>query len=48
MCPTGALSRKGVSVAEMTKDKQKLEFLSEARRQRVWDLTRVIHTDDNR
>ena len=47
VCPTGALSRKGVSVAEMTKDKQKLEFLSEARRERVWDLTRVVHPDDN-
>ena len=42
VCPTGALFRKGVTVSEMTKDKDKLEFLSEARRQRVWDLTRVI------
>jgi len=45
VCPTGALSRKGVSVSEMTKDKQKLEFLGEARRERVWDLSRVLPED---
>jgi bidirectional [NiFe] hydrogenase diaphorase subunit len=46
VCPTGALFRKGVTVSEMTKDKDKLEFLSEARRQRVWDLTRVIRREN--
>lgn len=46
VCPTGALSRKGVTVAEMTKDKQKLEFISEARREHVWDLRRVIPKDE--
>jgi bidirectional [NiFe] hydrogenase diaphorase subunit len=44
-CPTGALARKGVTVSEMTKDKHKLEFLSEARRDRVWDLRRIIPED---
>jgi bidirectional [NiFe] hydrogenase diaphorase subunit len=46
VCPTGALFRKGVTVSEMTKDKDKLVFLSEARRERVWDLTRVIPRDN--
>ena len=45
VCPTGALVRKGVTVAEMTKDKQKLVYLSEARRERVWDLQRVLSED---
>jgi len=42
VCPTGALFRKGVTVAEMTKDTERLQFLSEARRERVWDLRRVV------
>ena len=42
VCPTGALSRKGVTVSEMVKDKERLNFLSEARRERVWDLRRVV------
>ena len=46
VCPTGALSRKGVSVSEMTKDKHKLEFLSEARHERVWDLRRLLPDDE--
>ena len=46
VCPTGALSRKGVTVSEMTKDKHKLEFLSEARRERVWDLRQVLPKDE--
>jgi bidirectional [NiFe] hydrogenase diaphorase subunit len=46
-CPTGALSRKGQSVAEMTKDHTRLEFLSQARRERVWDLRRVVEEDDH-
>jgi bidirectional [NiFe] hydrogenase diaphorase subunit len=45
-CPTGALVRKGVSIGEMTKDPSKIEFLSEARRERVWDLRRVVVEDD--
>lgn len=42
VCPTGALFRKGMSIAEMSKDKEKLGFLSEARRQRVWNLERMV------
>jgi bidirectional [NiFe] hydrogenase diaphorase subunit len=42
VCPTGALSRKGMTVSEMVKDKERLNFLSEARRERVWDLRRVV------
>lgn len=42
VCPTGALFRKGVTIAEMTKDKDKLNFLSEARHERVWDLRRIL------
>jgi bidirectional [NiFe] hydrogenase diaphorase subunit len=44
-CPTGALFQKGVTVAEMTKNTDKLTFLSEARRERVWDLRRVVQED---
>jgi len=44
-CPTGALTRKGASVGEMTKDQTKLEFLSQARKERVWDLRRVVDDD---
>jgi hypothetical protein len=32
-CPTGALFVKGASVAEMVKDKERLRFLSTARRE---------------
>jgi bidirectional [NiFe] hydrogenase diaphorase subunit len=46
VCPTGALFRKGVTVSEMSKDTNKLQFLSEARRQRVWDLRRVVSEDN--
>jgi hypothetical protein len=35
-----------VSIGEMTKDPSKIEFLSEARRERVWDLRRVVVEDD--
>jgi bidirectional [NiFe] hydrogenase diaphorase subunit len=45
VCPTGALFHKGVTVAEMTKDTHKLNYLSEARRERVWDLGRIVDTD---
>ena len=48
VCPTGALFEKGMSVAEMTKNKQKLNFLSEARTERVWDIRRVIDNQDGR
>ena len=40
-CPTGALVSKGVTVAEMKKDRDKLGFLSEARHERVWDIRRM-------
>jgi bidirectional [NiFe] hydrogenase diaphorase subunit len=46
-CPTGALFRKGVTVGEMTKNKEQLGFLAEARRQRVWDLRRVVADEDS-
>jgi len=42
VCPTGALFRKGVTIAEMTKDKEKLNFLSDARHERIWDLQRIV------
>jgi bidirectional [NiFe] hydrogenase diaphorase subunit len=44
-CPTGALFRKGVSVSEMTKDKPKLNFLSEARQDRVWNIEQLAHPE---
>jgi len=34
-----------VTVAEMAKDTHKLTYLSEARRERVWDLSRIVDTD---
>jgi len=37
-CPTGALFRKGTTVAEMTKNRGELTFLDEARRSHVWKL----------
>jgi bidirectional [NiFe] hydrogenase diaphorase subunit len=40
-CPTGALSGKGSTVAEMEKDRQKLSFLSRARNTRRWELDLV-------
>jgi bidirectional [NiFe] hydrogenase diaphorase subunit len=45
VCPTGALFRRGVTVAEMTKDRPKLEFLSRARRDRVWDVEHIADGD---
>ncbi len=45
-CPTGALVRKGVSVSEMSKDQTRVEFLTHARRERIWDLRRVVDVDD--
>jgi bidirectional [NiFe] hydrogenase diaphorase subunit len=41
-CPTGALSSKGVGVAEMSRQQTRLEFLSQARSERIWDLRRVV------
>lgn len=35
-CPTGAIFRKGVTVAEMTRDRAKLEFLRTAREKKQW------------
>ncbi len=40
-CPTGALFEKGATVAEMVKHKEKLSFLSAARRDRDWKLSMV-------
>ena len=37
-CPTGALSVKGATVAEMTKERDLLEYLLTARRTGQWDL----------
>jgi bidirectional [NiFe] hydrogenase diaphorase subunit len=37
-CPTGALFRKGMSVAEMHKDRTKLSFLVRARQKKEWTL----------
>ena len=37
-CPTGALFRKGSTVAEMQRDKGKLEFLVTAREKKQWRL----------
>ncbi|HEY3328958.1 MAG TPA: bidirectional hydrogenase complex protein HoxU [Capsulimonadaceae bacterium] len=37
-CPTGALFRKGTTVAEMRKDRGKLEFLVTAREKKQWRL----------
>ncbi len=35
-CPTGAIFRKGVTVAEMDRDRTKLDFLVKAREQHQW------------
>jgi bidirectional [NiFe] hydrogenase diaphorase subunit len=35
-CPTGAIFRKGSTVAEMTRDRAKLEFLKTAREKKQW------------
>lgn len=35
-CPTGSIFRKGATVAEMTRDRAKLEFLVTAREKREW------------
>jgi len=35
-CPTGAIFRKGVTVAEMERDRAKLEFLVTAREKKEW------------
>lgn len=35
-CPTGAIFRQGVTVAEMTKDREKLSFLVTARETKQW------------
>jgi bidirectional [NiFe] hydrogenase diaphorase subunit len=43
VCPTGALFEKGASVAEMVKHKEKLRFLSAARKDNVWLLDMVAN-----
>jgi bidirectional [NiFe] hydrogenase diaphorase subunit len=43
-CPTGALFRKGATVAEMTKDRGKLAFLTDARTAHIWRLTELPTT----
>jgi bidirectional [NiFe] hydrogenase diaphorase subunit len=45
VCPTGALFQRGVTVAEMTKDKPKLEFLSHARREHIWNVEQIVPKD---
>ena len=35
-CPTGAIFRQGSTVAEMERDRSKLEFLVHARKDRQW------------
>ena len=45
VCPTGALFRRGVTIGEMTKDKPKIEFLSHARRDRVWNVDQIVPKD---
>jgi bidirectional [NiFe] hydrogenase diaphorase subunit len=45
VCPTGALFRKGATIAEMSKDTQRLKYLSEARRDRVWDVGQIVDGD---
>lgn len=35
-CPTGAIFRKGMTVSEMTRDREKLEFIVTAREQKQW------------
>lgn len=35
-CPTGAIFQKGVTVAEMTRDRDKLEFIAMARKDKQW------------
>jgi bidirectional [NiFe] hydrogenase diaphorase subunit len=45
VCPTGALFRKGATIAEMSKDTQRLKYLSEARRDRVWDVRQIVDGD---
>ena len=37
-CPTGAIFRKGSTVAEMDHGRDKLEFLVKAREKRQWDV----------
>jgi bidirectional [NiFe] hydrogenase diaphorase subunit len=37
-CPTGAIFRQGVTVAEMIKDRDKLAFLVRAREKKQWEL----------
>ena len=34
-----------MTIAEMTKDTHKLNYLSEARQERVWDLRHIVDTD---
>lgn len=40
-CPTGALFTKGATVAEMVKHREKLSYLSQARRDHLWQLDLV-------
>ena len=35
-CPTGALFRRGATVAEMERDRSKLEFIVTAREKKQW------------
>jgi bidirectional [NiFe] hydrogenase diaphorase subunit len=45
ICPTGALSLKGATVAEMVKEKQLLRYLMTARKTGLWDLNVLKPTE---
>jgi len=47
-CPTGALFRKGATVAEMTKDRAKLFLLNEERNAHTWTLGGFPMTDSRK
>jgi bidirectional [NiFe] hydrogenase diaphorase subunit len=36
-CPTGALSYKGSTTSEMERDRNKLEFIVNAREKKLWN-----------
>jgi bidirectional [NiFe] hydrogenase diaphorase subunit len=38
-CPTGALFHRGITVAEMTRDRTRLEFIVNAREKRLWTVS---------
>jgi len=48
VCPTGALSLKGATVAEMVKEKQLLRYLVTARKTGQWELSVLGQTEAER